>query len=186
VHLEVEQKYPLADVAAVEQRLAALGAQAGDTLEQVDRYFNHPARDFAQTDEALRLRCVGQENFITYKGPKLDATTKTRQEIELPLPPGSSAATAHATLLEALGFKPVAAVRKQRRLFHIDWEGKTVEVALDDVTEVGKFLELEISADETTVEAAKACLASLATRLGLVKTERQSYLELLLAHRAGN
>lgn len=56
VHFEVEQKFPLADVAAVERRLAELGAQAGGTVEQVDRYFNHPVRDFAQTDEALRLR----------------------------------------------------------------------------------------------------------------------------------
>jgi adenylate cyclase, class 2 len=78
----------------------------------------------------------------------------------------------------------VAEVRKVRRRFEIPWEGKTFEAVIDDVAEVGNFLELELSANETDVEAAKACIASLAARLGLAKTERHSYLELLLVRRA--
>jgi hypothetical protein len=85
-----------------------LGGRSADTVTQVDQYFNHPARDFAQTDEALRLRRVGEVNFITYKGPKLDAITKSRHEIELPLPSGDAAATGFAELLTTLGFQPVA------------------------------------------------------------------------------
>ena len=68
-----------------------LGATIEPPVVQVDQYFAHPARDFAQTDEALRLRRVGKQNFITYKGSKIDATTKTRREIELPLAPGEEA-----------------------------------------------------------------------------------------------
>ena len=68
-----------------------------------------------------------------------------------------------------------------RRLFHVEWQGKTIEAALDDVAEVGQFLELELSASEPEVEAAKSCIASLASRLGLTISERRSYLELLLA-----
>ncbi|HEY2826884.1 MAG TPA: class IV adenylate cyclase [Pirellulales bacterium] len=181
MHFEVEQKFPLDDVAQVERRLKELGARPAESVGQVDLYFNHPARDFAQTDEALRLRSVGEKNFITYKGPKLDAATKTRRELELPLPSGGGAATEHAGLLEALGFKPVATVRKRRALYYIDWQGKTIEAALDDVAEVGQFLELELSASEPEVEAAKSSIASLAARLGLTTSERRSYLELLLA-----
>ena len=58
MHFEVEQKFALANPAAVADRLAELGATDAQTVVQVDRYFNHPARDFAQTDEALRLRRV--------------------------------------------------------------------------------------------------------------------------------
>ena len=82
---EVEQKYPLADVAEVEAVLARLGATWHGTAEQVDRYFNHPSRDYAVTDEALRLRRTDDRLAITWKGPRLDATAKTRREIELPL-----------------------------------------------------------------------------------------------------
>ena len=183
MHFEVEQKFPLADVAAVLRRLDELSAKTAGTLEQIDQYFNHPARDFAQTDEALRLRSVGEKNFITYKGPKLDAATKTRQEIELPLADGQQSLAQFAELLAALGFRSVATVKKTRRLFHIAWQEKIVEAALDDVVSVGHYLELELSVSGTEVEAAKSCIASLASRLGLSTTERRSYLELLLAGR---
>ena len=90
--IEVEQKYRLADRASFEARLAALHPSPARTVSQVDRYFAHPGRDFARTDEALRLRRVGELNYITYKGPKLDATTKTRREVEIPLADGEAAA----------------------------------------------------------------------------------------------
>jgi adenylate cyclase class 2 len=183
MQFEVEQKFPLEDVAEVEQRLKELGAQAMETVEQVDQYFNHPVRDFAQTDEALRLRSVQGKNFITYKGPKLDAGTKTRRELELPLPHGSAAVGGFVELLTALGFQSVATVRKTRRAFQVQWQGKCVEAALDDVAQVGQFIELELLSEETEIEAAKSCIASLAARLGMTISERRSYLEMLLAAR---
>ena len=69
---EVEQKFQLADPAAIESRLQALGVVAREPVEQHDTYFAHPARDFSKTDEALRLRRVGSERYITYKGPKIE------------------------------------------------------------------------------------------------------------------
>ncbi len=180
MHFEVEQKFHIAEISAVEQRLRGLSACESGSVEQVDRYFNHPARDFAQTDEALRLRQVGKANFITYKGPKLDATTKTRREIELPLAPGKDQLDSYAVLLTALGFRFVAEVRKTRRLLHVEWQQQTIEVALDDVSGLGQFVELELSADESQMAAAKAAINSLAAKLGLEHSERKSYLELLL------
>jgi adenylate cyclase class 2 len=95
---EVEQKYPLSDGSTVEAALVRLGATWHGTAEQVDRYFNHPSRDFAVTDEALRLRRTDDTLAITWKGPRLDATAKTRREIELPL---VEAAVPAAALVEA-------------------------------------------------------------------------------------
>ena len=106
MHLEVEQKFKVASLAAVREQLLALGAEFGEPLDQADTYFAHPARDFAQTDEALRLRRVGGQTWVTYKGPKLDLATKTRHELELPLPAGSDAFERHSELLAALGFRP--------------------------------------------------------------------------------
>jgi adenylate cyclase class 2 len=180
MHFEVEQKFPLADSAATERRLRELGARDGDSMTQVDQYFNHPARDFASTDEALRIRQIGDANFVTYKGPKLDATTKTRKELELPLPAGTQAAESFAELLVALGFRPVAAVRKQRRTLHLHWQGRDAEIALDQVDGVGTFIEIELSATDVDLEAAKSCLTSLAAELHLKNAERRSYLELLI------
>lgn len=178
---EVEQKFRVADPAAVERGLAALGAEFGAAVAQVDRYYAHPSRDFAATDEALRIRSVGGANFVTYKGPKIDSITKTRREIELPLEAGAAGANKFATLLEALGFRFVAEVRKQRRAGSLAWRQREVHAALDEVIGLGAFVELETTADEAALAAARECISSLSQHLGLSHGERRSYLELLLA-----
>jgi adenylate cyclase class 2 len=178
--IEVEQKFPVADLAGFERLLAPLNPSAGETVRQSDAYFNHPSRDFAATDEAVRIRRVGQTNYMTYKGPKLDATTKTRRELEIELAPGEGPAADATAMLLALGFRPVARVHKQRRHVDVSWQGREVCVALDEVDDLGCFVELEIIANEGSVEDAQACLTSLAARLNLANAERRSYLELLL------
>lgn len=181
MQIEVEQKFPVADLAAIAEQLRTLGAVSAGPRDEADTYYAHPARDFAQTDEALRIRRVETSAWLTYKGPKLDATTKTRRELELPL--GTDPAR-WATLLEVLGFRPVTEVRKHRQKLHVPWQGRQVEISLDEVAEVGTFLELELVTDESDRPAATAVLASLAERLGLSQSERRSYLELLLLARA--
>jgi adenylate cyclase class 2 len=179
--LEVEMKFPVSDFAALERQLAALGIQDVQARQEVDHYFNAPERDFARTDEALRLRRIGPANFVTYKGPKRDAHTKTRTEIEVPLAEGDAAADACAQILVHLGYRPVAVVRKQRRIYHGRRDGFALEVCLDEVAGVGSYAELEILAPEDDLEAARAVLLQLASSLGLTTSERRSYLELLLA-----
>jgi adenylate cyclase class 2 len=181
MQFEVEQKFPVADLAAVAARLRGLGASARDAIVQVDRYFAHPARDFAQTDEALRIRQIGEQNLITYKGPKIDRVTKTRHELELPLAGGATSAAQWTMLLQALGFKPVAEVRKVRQVLDLTWLDALIEIALDQVDGVGNFVELEVIADESGLDVAKSRIQTLAAALGLSGAERRSYLELLLA-----
>lgn len=178
--IEVEHKYRVADHAEIEHQLVALGGSIRAPELQVDTYFAHPARDFAVTDEALRIRCVGDANYITYKGPKLDARTKTRREIELPLTSEAAGASDFAVLLTALDFRVVREVCKQRRSATIDWQNQQVEIALDHVAGLGNFVELELLVEESTVPAAQTALAALAQRLQLTDDERRSYLELLL------
>lgn len=178
---EVEQKFAVEGFAAIQRKLRERGVELSSPMSQADRYFAHPARDFAVTDEALRIRQIGDENRITYKGPKLDKLTKTRREIELPFDSGNDQAERYGELLMALGFSPRAVVSKQRRVGHFEHRGFAVEVALDDVDNVGTFVELEISAEDDALDAARAALLNLADELGLTQVERRSYLEMLLA-----
>jgi adenylate cyclase class 2 len=181
--IEVEQKFVVADLHGVAERLAAMGAGVREPQAEADVYYRHPARDFASTDEALRIRRKGAAAYLTYKGPKLDATTKTRREIDLPLAQGAADVEEWESLLEALGFTPVTEVRKRRRKALVDWEGRRVEVSLDEVEEVGTFVELEVVTTPDDVGPARDCIAALAAHLGLSANERRSYLELLLAKR---
>jgi len=180
MQLEVEQKYPVTDRAQLQTQLAALGCVFHAPIEQADLYFAHPARNFKQTDEALRLRRSGDDVCITYKGPKLDPTTKTRREIELPIA-GAEGYNGYRELLEVLGFAAVMEVRKTRKPGTLHWEGTEIEVALDNVAGLGSFVELEILSPAEQLDAAKQCLASLAARLGLSQSERRGYLDLLLS-----
>ena len=177
---EVELKFPVPDLRAFAEHLIDLAVPISPAQEEIDVYFAHPARDFAQTDEALRLRRKGDANCITYKGPKIDATTKTRREIELPLGPGPESLASWTALLEAVGFRPAGEVRKSRRKAAISWQGRQVEASLDEVEGLGTFVEFELVAEASAVEAAKACIQSLAQSFDLTEGERQSYLELLL------
>ena len=181
--IEVEQKFAATDLAEIERRLGGLSPGHREAVDQVDTYFNHPCRDFGQTDEALRLRQVGERNFVTFKGPKLDSTTKTRREIEIKLAAGETAAGEAVEMLEALGFAKVAQVRKHRVELTVRWADRDIAVAMDQVADLGSFVELELIADEREVGQARGALASLAERLELSNNERRSYLELLLQRR---
>lgn len=188
---EVEQKFPVADPAVVESRLIELAARFREPVDQLDRYFAHPCRDFVRTDEALRLRRVGDEVAVTWKGPRIDSAAKTRRELELglaavpPLPGGPRGGQATldrwTELLEALGFRPVRDVAKRRRPARVLWQGTEVEVAIDTVAGLGEFVELELLAASNEVPLATACIASLAHELGCERQERRSYLELVIA-----
>lgn len=183
-HFEVEMKFPVSAHDAIEQQLLALGGTREATVTQVDRYFAHPARDFAKTDEAFRLRIIDQQNYLTYKGPKLDQVAKTRKEIEIPLGSGGVIAQHTTALLGALGFSTVAEVHKSRRIIELSWRNWSIEAVLDEVADVGSFLELEVLVSAEQLAAAQQVLLELSQHLGLTQSERRSYLELLLELRA--
>ncbi|MBC7816868.1 MAG: class IV adenylate cyclase [Planctomycetaceae bacterium] len=180
---EVELKFPLTNTATVEalrQRIAVLGAQPSQPLDQRDIYFAHPSRDFAQTDEVFRLRCVGVENFLTYKGPLVDQVAKTRREIEVPAASGQTAREQLLEMFASLGFREVRDVVKRREPFHLRWQDRDLEVVIDNVRDLGWFAELEIIAEDSDRNTARECLVALSQELNLGKSERRSYLRLLL------
>jgi adenylate cyclase class 2 len=160
---------------ALRERLEQLDAKLLGEHEQSDVYFAHPGRNFAKTDEALRLRSDDGELRITYKGPKLDPPRKTREEIELPL--GADLATAQR-LLERLGFRPVATVVKSRTEIELAGPPRVV-VSIDRVHGLGLFCEIEVQTE--SVEDGRRSLTELCERLGVGDRPPipESYLELL-------
>jgi adenylate cyclase class 2 len=184
--VEVEMKFPIHDWADLVRKLATWGGKKHETVHEEDHYFNAPDRDFAQTDEALRLRRVGSANYLTYKGPKKDPQTKTRLEVEVPLAPGHESAQALTLLLERLGYRPVAVVEKERRVLELSKGGFSLTVCLDEVKNVGRFVELEILVPDDQQDSARKVILATAAELGLDQSERRSYLELLLANKSSS
>lgn len=60
--IEVEVKAHVSDFKGVKQRLIEIGAERIGEEHQEDTYFNAPHRDFAKTDEALRIREIPEGN----------------------------------------------------------------------------------------------------------------------------
>jgi adenylate cyclase, class 2 len=178
--LEVEVKYRLHDSTQVEERLRTWGAVLVADHGEEDHYLNSPDRDFARTDEAFRLRRIGEKTFLTYKGPRHDAKSKTRTEIEVPCPPGRETAEAFLKLFRHLGYRFTAVVVKRRKIYELVRDAFTLHACLDDVAQVGRFIELEIVAKEAERSAALECVIQVAAELGLTESEPRSYLEQLL------
>lgn len=179
---EVEVKFRVSDLAAVRAKLAEMNARLAATHRQEDHYYAHPTRDFRQTDEAFRLRVDGAKNELAYKGPKVDALTKTRREVEVPLADGPAARERWGEVAEALGFPPVRVVRKTREVYPVPVRGTVVEVAIDQVDGLAPHVELEAPAsNEAELDVVRARVLDLARSLGLQEAdgERRSYLELL-------
>lgn len=179
--LEVEVKYRYAEWDTFRAKLTAIGARLAESRTDVDHYFNAPDRDFAKTDEAVRIRRIGDANCITYKGPKTDTATKTRTEIELTIEAGDAGADTATRLLTALGYRSVRVISKSREVWKFTRDGFDLEACLDDAGSLGQFVELEVLAEPDRFEAAKAVVLRTAAELGLSEVEPRSYLAMHLA-----
>ncbi|WP_338742132.1 class IV adenylate cyclase [Haloplanus salilacus] len=163
---------------AVRQRLSSLGAEDAGTVRQIDTYYDAPHRDFAETDEALRIRREegedGSTTRVTYKGPLVEAESKSRREIET----GVDDADDLDSILDALGFSPAAVVEKERERYVLD----DYTVTLDSIADLGEFVEVEHEALESDLESTREGAADRLRDLGLDPDEqiRTSYLGLLL------
>ncbi len=179
--LEIEMKFPAPAFAAIEQTLKTWQARVDEAHVEADHYYNAPDRDFAKTDEALRLRRIGADNIVTYKGPKQPGLTKTRTEIEVALEPGAASAEDFCRLLTHLGYRAVAIVCKNRRGYHLTRAGFALQICLDDVEQVGQFVEVEIVAPDAKKVDAQQVILQVAAELGLKDAEKRSYLEMFLS-----
>ncbi|MFX1605957.1 MAG: class IV adenylate cyclase [Promethearchaeota archaeon] len=186
---EVEVKVPIEDIELMARKLAEAGAKELNSEVQIDTYFDHPCRTFVRTDEAVRVRTRSSLNEqelstshvlseFTYKGPKLDQKTKTRVEYSV----GIDNTDYLTSILERLDFKPIAKVVKKRTFFNL----RAITISIDDVEDVGLFLELEsIAHQKEEMESAKRAIFKLLDELGIdaQQTIRDSYLEMYMAGR---
>lgn len=178
--IEVEIKIPIEDRQCLEKRLEECGFQKGMLVKESDTYFNSDHYDLRKMDCALRIRNYDNltdqtsRSEITYKGPKLDAVSMTRQEYETEI----QDETIGINIINALGFYMLPPVNKLRQYYHKD----LFTACIDQVEGLGDFLELEILvADICKKDAALEQLLMLIEEIGLKKTDmiRTSYLSML-------
>ena len=90
-------------------------------------------------------------------------------------------------LLENLGFRPIATVRKRRETFHLAFHDHELEIALDTAEGLGPFAEIEaLARGEADLPAAQKAVLTLAGCLGLTEVEPRSYLRMVLEKQAAS
>ncbi len=163
------------------------------SLMHEDTYFNMPngLRDFKKTDEALRLRKSikfikdnkweeqEKEVYFTYKGKKIDKSTKTREEIDLKIEDYGKM----KRILTLLGFKEVLSVKKERELFKFDYKNYSIEALIDYLPILNQhFIEVEYLTDSLEkIEEIQEVLFDFLSLFNIKKEDsiQKSYLELV-------
>jgi adenylate cyclase class 2 len=166
--LEIEIKAYCDNREEVIQKIITVGGRFKERLVENDIYFNHPCRNFATTDEALRIRVAEGRNILTYKGPKIGEKTKTRFEEEVDF----NHLESMKIVLLRLGFMVVDEVVKKREIYYVG----DIEICVDEVDALGNFVELEKRGEKK--EAVEEELFNMAKKIGLYRFETRSYLEL--------
>ncbi len=140
---EIEAKI---EVDGFESVAAVLQSLCGDCLHeihQVDTYFVDAAGLLAKNDCGLRIRrqwIDGQHSaFVTFKGAKVGGPYKSRPEFET----GIDNAEMTRKIFESLGYEKRITVEKKRTVWHLD----DCEVCLDEVPQLGCFVEVEGDSD---------------------------------------
>ena len=178
---EVENKFAVADLPELRRRIESLGGCLCDIENQADSYFNHPLRDFRLTDEALRIRESNGKVQITFKGPRAGESIKIREEIELPIAETDEGGERAKTFFRRLGFRFVACIHKRRTTLRIQRDKWSILVCLDEVVELGSFVEIEAMSESEDLAQAKQIVCQLQQEIGLGEPILTSYLRMLLA-----
>ncbi|MDR2624151.1 MAG: class IV adenylate cyclase [Methanobrevibacter sp.] len=173
----MEIKAKIGDFDKVKKKLKELKIVKMGEEVQKDIYLERYDIGFAQNDKAFRIRNIIKENeemtIITYKGPKIDDISKTREEIELCVEDGDKI----LKIFEKLGFYKGGFVQKTREIYNLD----EYIISLDDVEGLDPYIEIEVDLeDDSDYQDSIDKIHGIFSKLDITGGfETNSYLELL-------
>lgn len=161
--IEIEIKFPLLNPVEVKKFLEENSEAISKDVFQKDTYFIPAHRDFLEPEfpyEWLRLRETNKGNSITYKHfyPENAEKTDYCDEFETKFENAESL----KKILLALDMKEVIVVEKSRS----SWMFEEVEIAIDEVENLGSFIELEATLGYNDPIEGKKFLYSILEKLG--------------------
>ncbi|HLK21265.1 MAG TPA: class IV adenylate cyclase [Bryobacteraceae bacterium] len=135
---EIEIKLRLtAGVPRVRRMLRELGFRIAQARShETNVLFDHPKDPLGKQGKLIRIRRVGRDAVLTYKGPSKSSRFKKREELEIHV----SDADTLQTIFQHLGYQPVFRYEKYRTEYV---KGSETGKVLLDETPIGNFLELE-------------------------------------------
>ena len=161
-HIEVELKFPLSDYESLISKLNSLAKSEKREDYQKDTYYIPHHRNFLDKkpiSEWLRLRESKKGFSLNYKHWHNEdgKNTTSCDEFQTSI----TDIFALEKILESLNFKKIIVVEKTRNT----WRYKDVEIAIDNVTNLGHYIELEAKGNFKTIDDAKNHLYSILNEL---------------------
>lgn len=178
IMIEVEIKVRISNIEKLKDTLISMGFECIGMVREEDVYFDDKNGSIRLNDQALRLRKTSdgtsqkEKVEITYKGKKLEETAMTRQELETEVKDFECM----KQILSGLGFFPVEPKVIKNR---IQYEKDKMHACLDEVENLGSFLELELLVEDASQkDDALMQLGDVLYQLGYDRkdTTRVSYL----------
>ncbi|MFI0422848.1 class IV adenylate cyclase [Spongiactinospora sp. 9N601] len=137
---EVEVKYQVTDLRALEESLARQGVILSAPVRQDDQAYAEPGWSYGQSKIGVafaRLRTQGGRHYFTVKKPLANEMACLERETEV-----ADREQMHEAVI-AMGFRPTVRIVKTRRTAHLD--GMTI--CVDEVEHAGVFVEIERTVD---------------------------------------
>jgi adenylate cyclase, class 2 len=162
---EIEVKAKLTNKDDVVNKLKSLGCVFGDVKIQNDVVYVEKMGDletFLSNKSFLRIRESNDKFLLTYKTNAGISLSKIEHETEV----GSKKETEN--ILRLLGFVPAVVVNKTRSITHYN----KFEICVDNVEDLGDFIEVEIITDEGDAELIQEEMFSFLKSLGVKKEDR--------------
>jgi len=155
-------------------------AKFAEESHQIDEYFTPANRNFVEPKfpfEWLSIRKRGDKTILNYKHyhPENVEITTHCDEFESEIKNKDKL----EKIFSALDFKKLIIVEKKREIYMYNDE---FEIALDDVKELGYFIEIEAIKDFGNVMVTRKQLFEFAKKMGIdvSKTEKRGYPYLLM------
>ena len=179
---EVEIKARVREFATIEKKLIELGCVLSEPIRQEDVIYGRPENNIYEKGKehqiAIRIRENGGKFELTAKYNLSNELDNIEHELEI-----GNNEEMHK-ILELMGWQPVVTVKKFRR------KGKLgeYEICLDNVDELGNFIELEKLCEEGDSAKIIQDLMSTLETLGVAKENRvlQGYDTLMYNKTHGN
>jgi len=167
---EIEVKAKIEDFQSIIKKLKEMGCEFSEPMNQKDKIFLNKdmkftdivyATEIIQGTNVLRVRESNGKIKLTLKIPQKNEMDCIEREVEV------NDAKQILDILEYLGYREVIKVNKTRKKCKLG----DYEICLDEVENLGKFIELEKMSDGNAEEVQEELLQFL-LKLGIKKESR--------------
>ncbi len=153
--IEAEKKFYLKDSSEIKEYAKQIGFVELESLQENDEYFTDLDLEFVKNRTCLRIRTTNDKELeTTFKGQSVNFSSDYIK-LENNIPMDVTSYMALNDLFAFLGYVSYCNVAKKRTLLSKRVEGYIYNIALDEISAIGSFVEFEVLAKSSITDLDK-------------------------------